>query len=151
LVRQFTAGSFPGEAPLVVRVLWEARELLGRVFGWDTDEGGLGARVTSLRDRFPADLLDVPTGPDIGALPFEPLYLLDDEWAAEIANQTMHGVVHLGWVPDGDQYRGQLAILVKPNGRHGAAYMALIKPFRYLFVYPAWLRLIERRWNAPRL
>jgi hypothetical protein len=39
--------------------------------------------------------------PDFDALPFRSLYLLDDEWAAEIANQTVHGVLHLGWVSDG--------------------------------------------------
>ena len=38
------------------------------------------------------------SGPDFGALPFTPLYLTDDEFAAEIANRTMHGVMHLGWV-----------------------------------------------------
>jgi hypothetical protein len=139
---------FPADAPLIVRVLWETRWKLGRVFGWDDDEGGLGARVTTLRDRFPADLLAAPTGPDLGNLPFIPLYQLDDEWAAEMANRTVHCVMHLGWVPDGDGgYRGQMAVLVKPNGRRGAAYMAAIKPFRYLFVYPALLRLIGHKWQ----
>ncbi len=57
------------------------------------------------------DLRDAPPGPDFDALPFTPLYLLDDEWAAEIANRTMHGVMHLGWVPDGTGgYRGQMAV-----------------------------------------
>ncbi|MGW6283302.1 DUF2867 domain-containing protein [Kribbella sp. NPDC055071] len=150
LVRQFGGSDFPDRAPLIVRVLWEARLVLGRVFGWDADEGGLRTRVESLRDRFPADLRDAPTGPDLGKLPFEPLYLLDDEWAAEIANKTMHGILHIGWVPDdGGGYRGQMAVLVKPNGRRGEAYMALIKPFRHLFVYPAMLRIIERQWQSP--
>lgn len=40
-----------------------------------------------------------------------------------------------------------MAVLVKPNGRRGAAYMMAIKPFRYLFVYPAMLRLIGRKWE----
>lgn len=151
LVAKFENGSFPDGAPLVVRGLWAARWGLGRVFGWDRADGGLGTRVATLRDRFPADLLVAPTGPAAGELPFSPLYLLADEWAAEIANQTMHGVMHIGWVPDGDGgYRGQLAVLVKPNGRRGEAYMALIKPFRYLFVYPALLRMIERSWKAPQ-
>lgn len=30
---------------------------------------------------------------------FESLYLTDDEWVAEIANRTVHGVVHVGLVP----------------------------------------------------
>jgi hypothetical protein len=36
---------------------------------------------------------------------------------------------------------------VKPRGRFGQAYMALIKPFRYLIVYPALMRHIERAWT----
>src|SRR3712207_6962224 len=39
---------------------------------------------------------------------------------------------------------GQMAVLVKPNGLFGKAYMAAIKPFRYLIVYPALMRMIER-------
>ena len=68
--------------------------------------------------------------PELAAsLPFRSLYLTDDEWAAEIANRTMHGVMHLGWVPDGTGgYRGQMAVLVKPNGLLGRAYMAAILP-----------------------
>jgi hypothetical protein len=41
-----------------------------------------------------------------------------------------------------------MAVLVKPNGLFGAAYMAVIKPFRYLWVYPALMRQIEREWRA---
>ena len=105
--------------------------------------------MPTLRDRLPADLRDGPSGPDFDALPFSPLYLLDDEWAAEIANRTMHGVMHLGWVPDGSGgYRGQMAVLVKPNGLLGSAYMAAIRPFRHLIVYPRMLRQIGRTWRT---
>jgi hypothetical protein len=41
-----------------------------------------------------------------------------------------------------------MAILVKPNGLLGTAYMAAIKPFRHLLVYPMMLRDIEREWRA---
>jgi Protein of unknown function (DUF2867) len=106
--------------------------------------------VPTLRDRLPEDLRDAPPGPDLRGLPFTPLYLLGDEFAAEIANRTMHGVVHLGWVPDqADGYRGQMAVLVNPNGPLGAFYMAAIRPFRYMIVYPALLRQIERIWRGP--
>jgi Protein of unknown function (DUF2867) len=67
---------------------------------------------------------------------------------AEISNKTVHSLMHIGWVPDGKGgYRGQMAVLVKPNGRLGAAYMAAIKPFRYLLVYPALIRWLERAWQ----
>jgi hypothetical protein len=58
----------------------------------------------------------------------------------------MHGVLHLGWVPDHTGgYRSQMAVLVKPNGRFGTAYMAAIRPLRHLIVYPTLMREIERR------
>ncbi len=80
--------------------------------------------------------------------PFTPLYVTDDEFALEIANQTVHGVMHVGWVPDGTGgYRGQMAVLVKPNGVLGAAYMAAIAPFRHLVVYPLMMRDIGRAWR----
>ena len=61
----------------------------------------------------------------------------------------MHGVLHLGWVPDETGgYHGQMAVLVRPNGRLGTAYMAAIRPFRHLIVYPAAIRQIERHWTA---
>jgi hypothetical protein len=131
----------------VARALWAIRWKLGALLGWDRPDRGLGSRVPTLRDRLPADLRDTPSGPGLDR--FTSLYLLEDEWAAEIANRTMHGVLHLGWVPDqAGGYRAQMAVLVKPNGRLGKLYMAAIRPLRHLIVYPALLRGIEREWPA---
>ena len=80
---------------------------------------------------------------------FTPLYQSDDEWALDIVNRTVHGILHIGWVKDGAGYRGQLAVLVKPNGLFGKAYLAAISPFRHRIVYPAMLRQIEAAWNQP--
>jgi hypothetical protein len=133
------------------RALWALRWKLGELFGWDDSETGLGSRVPTLRDRLPADLRDAPSGPAFDLLPFTSLYQLEDEWAAEVANETMHGVMHMAWVPDANGgYRGQMAVLVKPNGLFGTAYMAAIRPFRHLIVYPPMLRGIGREWNAER-
>ena len=127
-----------------VRTLFALRWKLGELFGWDGPDAGIGSRVPTLRDRLPADLRGTPV-PEFGTLPFTSLYLLDDEFAAETANQTMHGVLHVGVVPDGaGRYRGQMAVLVKPNGRFGNAYMAAIRPFRHVLVYPPLLREVER-------
>jgi Protein of unknown function (DUF2867) len=132
-----------------VRALFAIRWKLGALLGWDGPQEGLGSRAPTLRDRLPADLRAAPSGPGFGALPFTPLYLLDDEWAAEISNRTMHGVMHIGWIPDGSGgYRGQMAVLVKPNGRLGTVYMAAIAPFRHLIVYPPMLRRMECDWRA---
>ena len=101
----------------VVGALFAIRLVLGDLFGWDepTDD----PMRPSLRRRLPDDLRHSPltVTPAMG---FSPLYELDDEWAAELINATVHGVIHLGWVPDGTGgYRGQMAILVKPNGPLG--------------------------------
>ena len=148
LIEGFANANTSESSSVVVRALFALRWKLGELFGWDDDADGVGGRVPSLRDRMPDDLLEAERGPEVSGLPFSPLYLLHDEWAAEIANGTMHGVMHLGWVPDGSGgYRGQMAVLVKPNGIRGEAYMAAIKPFRHLLVYPRMLGDIDRRWR----
>ncbi|MFK0292754.1 DUF2867 domain-containing protein [Streptomyces sp. NPDC090442] len=151
LVRQTAEGISDGVAGegLVSRVLFAVRWKLGALLGWDKPGTGVGTRVPSLRDRLPADLRDGPQGPDLGLSPFTSLYQRDDEWAAEMGNKTVHAVMHIGWVPDGSGgYRGQMAVLVKSNGLFGSLYMAAIKPFRYLGVYPALMRSVGREWQA---
>jgi hypothetical protein len=150
LVRQVTSGERVEDGLSgAAGALWALRWKLGELLGWDRPGAGLGTRVPTLRDRLPADLRDAQPGPDFDGLPFRPLYLLDDEFAAEIANRTVHGIMHLGWVPDGTGgYRGQMAVYVKPNGLLGTAYMVAIKPFRYVIVYPALMRQIAREWRA---
>jgi hypothetical protein len=134
-----------------VRALMAIRWKLGELLGLDRPEAGLGSRVPSLRDRLPEDLRNPQAGRDSDELPFTPLYLTDDEWALEIANKTVHGVLHVGWVPQADGgHRGQIAVLVKRNGLLGAAYMAAITPFRHLIVYPLMMRDIEQKWRAEK-
>ena len=152
LVAQFASATAPADSAPVPRLLFAARWKLGEMFGWDKPGTGLGGRVRSLRERLPADLRDGPRGPDLQGMPFTSVYLTHDEWAAESANQTVHAVMHIGWVSDGrGGFHGQLAVLVKPNGLAGAVYMAAIKPFRYVGVYPALLRSIGRDWEAATL
>ncbi len=139
LVRQFAEGSGDPVPSPVGRALFALRWKLGALLGW----------VPTLRDRLPADLREGSRGPDLASVPFTSVFQTHDEWAAEMANRTMHGVMHIGWVPDGNGgYRGQMAVLVKPNGLLGAVYMLGIKPFRYLGVYPALIRSIGRDWQA---
>jgi len=130
-------------------MLFAIRWKLGALLGWDKADTGVGSRVPTLRDRLPVDLRDGPTGPEFERLPFTSVYLTDNEWAAELANRTVHAVMHLGWVPDrAGGYRGQMAVLVKPNGLRGRAYMAGIAPFRHLIVYPPLMRGIGQAWRT---
>jgi hypothetical protein len=148
LVALIASGDASRRSSRATRTLWAIRWKLGELLGWDDPDAGVGATVPTLRDRSPATLRDAPTGPELHALPFTSLYLLEDEWAAEIANRTMHGILHIGWVEDQTGgYRGQMAVLVKPNGLLGSAYMAAITPFRHLIVYPPMIREIGRAWR----
>ena len=144
------------------RALWKLRDQLGRWFdlGEIHVEDGTGPEpvgelpipgtaATSLADRLTDDLRGTAAGADFGSLPFSPLYRTDREAAAEVSNRTVHGVAHFSWVDrGGGRYRGQMAVYVKPRGLFGRAYMAAIKPFRYLIVYPALMREFERAWSA---
>lgn len=148
LVRYFALGDTSDNPSRVARTLFAIRWKLGQLLGWDDPGAAVGSRVHTVRDRLPTDLRDGPVGPDFDSLPFTSVYLTDDEWAAEMANRTGHAVMHLAWVPDGaGGYRGQMAVLVKPNGVLGKAYMAGIAPLRHLLVYPPLMRSIGQEWQ----
>jgi hypothetical protein len=133
---------------VALRTLFAIRLTVGKLLGWDESSAGLGSRVPTLRERLPEDLFSGPSGPRSAELPFTPLYLTENEWALEAANETVHGVLHLGWVPHAEHgYRGQMAVLTKPNGRLGTGYMTAIAPFRHRIVYPALMRDIAREWK----
>jgi hypothetical protein len=163
---ELMAASDPAHSSsLPTRVLWRIRDRLGILL----DLGGISApaggepddaagRLTipgtsevSLAERLPDDLRNTVADVDFGSLPFVPLYRTDVEFAAELSNRTVHAAMHLAWVDQGeDRYQGQMAVYVKPRGPFGRGYMALIKPFRHLIVYPALMRQTERAWNARR-
>ncbi|MBL0884973.1 DUF2867 domain-containing protein [Myceligenerans indicum] len=145
-VQDLAAGD-PSDSPSAVsRFLFAVRWWLGRVFSWDDAGRGTDGRVASLAERLPADLR--ATAPEAGpASPFTPLYLTDDEYATELANATVHGVLHLSIAPGEQGYVTRMAVLVRPNGRAGRFYMALIKPFRYAFVYPPLVRQFSAQWS----
>lgn len=140
------------------RALFWVRLRLGALLGWDdaTRTRAIpGCTETTLSVRLPNDLRGSASATVLGgamqqtAGGFVPLYRTDDEWAAELSNATVHGVVHLAWVKQGrDRYRAQMGVYVKPRGGLGAIYMMLIQPFRHLIVYPALMRQIGRAWGA---
>ncbi len=149
LVAQIAAGDTSANPSRAARALFAIRWKVGELLGWDEPDIDDGSRRPTLRDRLPADLRDADPGPTFATLPFTSVYQLDDEWAAELVNRTVHAVMHIGWVLDASGgHRGQMAVLVKPNGLLGAAYMAAIMPFRQLIVYPPLMREIERGWRA---
>jgi Protein of unknown function (DUF2867) len=147
LLDAFFASHREHQTSRLVRVLWRSRWRLGAVLGWDTPANGFGGRVESLRARLPAGLTTAAR--DASSKPFEVIYRLGDEWAGEIANETVHAVLHLSWVSDvtAGVHRGQMAVLVKPNGWRGRIYMAAIRPIRHRVVYPAMLQRLALEWR----
>jgi hypothetical protein len=142
------ASNAPQHADLPTRLLFAVRWKLGALLGWDEPEQEVGGRVHSLRERLPADLREAPVGRNDPDIPFTPVYQLHNECAQELANKTVHDILHLGWVQtDQGEYELRMAALVKPNGLLGRIYMVAIKPFRYLIIYPALTRRWERAWR----
>jgi hypothetical protein len=152
LLQLIASGGFANGSSGASRALFAIRWKLGELLGWDDPKDVPGSSRPTLRDRLPADLRDTPSESSLQLRPFTMLYVTDDECAGEIVNRTVHGVLHLGWVEDSaGVYRGQMAVLVKPNGLLGTAYLAAIAPFRYLIVYPAMMRQIGRLWRQRLL
>jgi len=149
LLKLMSGGDTSDNPSWIARTLFAIRWKLGELFGWDDPDSKVGSRVATLRDRLPADLREGPAGPTFERLPFTSVFLTSNEFAAEMSNKTCHAVMHLTWVPDGTgRYRGQMTVLVNPNGRLGRLYMAAILPFRHLLVYPPLLKGIAKEWEA---
>jgi len=136
------------------RVLFGIRHRVGGWLGWDDLPRPLAipeVSETTLSARLPEDLRTTVTDLDLRVkdFAFAFLYRTDVEWAAELSNRTVHAVMHLVWIKEGEgRYRGQMGVYVKPRGRLGEVYMAAIAPFRHRVVYPALMRHIERAWSA---
>jgi len=100
-----------------------------------------GDSETTLSARLPEDPPNTAADADLSSASFTPLYRTDAEWAAELSSRTVHAVMHLAWIGQGEgRYRGQLGVYVRPRGRAGAACMALIAPLRHHAVCPALIR-----------
>lgn len=148
----------PTDAGLPTRALIWLRFRLGDLL--DLDDPSKQHRIpgsmdTTLASRVPEPLRgsarDTALNEVFRVAGLVPLYRTDDEWAGEISNSTVHGVLHLAWVEQGNgRYSAQLAIYVKARGALGHVYMMLIQPFRHLIVYPALMRQIERAWSERR-
>ena len=148
-VRVFAANGFDSDSR-IARALFRLRFAIGRVLGWDSGppqpipgcaDTTVAARLTAAdraRDQLAGAPLPVPH-PDV-----RPIYLFDDEALLEIANKTIHALLHLAW----DDDTIAMTVLVKSRGWFSNAYLAAIKPFRHAIVYPAMFRTVARAWSA---
>ena len=135
--------------------LFALRRFLGWVFRLDTGPalpvpGRSESRIrTRLDDADRAR--DLGTFPPVVGIGFEPVYVFADEALLEIANRTIHALLHLSWVEASPgRYDAVLAVYVKSRGLVSRVYMASIAPFRHWVVYPAWIAHLVRTWEVMR-
>ena len=112
LLEVMTSRDLARQASPMTRLLFGARMLLGRWFGWDdgAERPIPGRDEASLAERLPDDLRGTAAGLRMGSS-FSPLYRTGTEFAAELSNQTVHGVMHLAWVDRGHgRYQGRCGL-----------------------------------------
>jgi SAM-dependent methyltransferase len=133
------------------------RMYLGETFNLDKNINTLpipGSKELSFRERLSEEDLkrSLEESKGEGAQDngtWRTVYRYENEMLTELSNDTVHALMHLGWVhKHGNYYTAQLAVYAKPRGALGEFYMRLIMPFRQLVVYPAMLDEVEKRWEA---
>jgi hypothetical protein len=146
-VRRFFTAQTATSANAAVRLLFAIRSLLGKTFGWDSDQNRWAeeyySRRLSAEDR--AQTLVAPGTPDG---PFRTVYVFENEALSEIRNATVHAFSCLALRPVTTGYWLYWAIYVKPISPLTARYMKLIDPFRRAVVYPAVIRRVEFAWRT---
>ena len=139
-------GSRRATAKPAVRVLFQLRWALGRVFGWD-DERRDPLAQSYMHRLTEADRLQSEVRPGTREGPFRVLYVFANEALSELRNATVHGFMALALVPRPEGYTLYMAVYVSPVSRLTPFYMALIDPFRRFIVYPALCRDAQRSWS----
>lgn len=144
LQRLLTFGDLEQANPIVAG-LFKLRWLLGRLFGWDDEKHDLPAAsyVHHLTDE---DREHSRVEPGSADGPFQVIYRFENESLGEIVNATVHAFALTAMERTADGYTVYLGVYVKKINRLTPLYMALIDPFRKLFVYPAMIRKMERTW-----
>lgn len=125
--------------------LMAIRLLLGKVFGWDREP------ATFARETFATRLTTndlsmslVPAGTYDGS--FRVVYRFQNEQLLELMNSTVHGAMLSALFETSTAYRFYLGVYVRKVSSFTPIYMALIRPFRKLVVYPSLLRSICAAW-----
>jgi len=133
--------------PFIVTWLFRFRNFLGRVFGWDKGADSPELPATSyIHNLTDDDCARSFHEPGITDPPQRLVYDFDNEVLGEIINKTVHAFVHASLHKTEMGHRMVMAVYVKPVGAITRFYMALIKPFRHLIIYPALLQRVRRLW-----
>ncbi|MDH3223374.1 MAG: DUF2867 domain-containing protein [Gemmatimonadota bacterium] len=139
-----------GSLGLVVPALFGIRRRLGAWLGWDGPVDGQRpsvSMVSRVPERTLADSL-VPPGSRDG--PFSVVYVAADEAMSEIRNATVEAYLVSTLRPVTGGCELLFAVHVLPVGIWTRPYLALIAPFRRLFVYPALLKGMHQAWQGAK-
>lgn len=140
----------------LVSFLFTIRFWISKIFPLDKNINTLpipGCQETTIKSRLTKqDIEKSKAGKAIKSigtdLEFRPVYLFEDESLHELSNDTVHGLIHVGWIKKNDNYyTATLAIYVIPRGIYGKIYLKLIEPFRHHIVYPAMMKAIKAQWK----
>lgn len=141
----------------IASILFNLRSLIAKIIPLDKNINSLpipGCRETTIKTRLNVSGRDknIKTGSSIkideSGLEFLPVYLLKNESLHELSNDTVHALIHFGWIiKNNGCYTATLAIYVKPRGGIGDIYLKVIEPFRRYIVYPTIMRNIMNQWH----
>jgi hypothetical protein len=146
LLRIVNFGDFEN-ANRIVSGLFKLRWRIGRALGWDKKPIGVPA-ASYLHRLTPAERERSLVAPGSADGPFRLMYRYENESLGELINATVHAFALTAMEATPDGYTVYLGVYVKKVHRLTPVYMALIDPFRKLFVYPAIIRKMERTWAA---
>ena len=142
---------------LLARLLVFLRVYLGESFGLDKNVNSLpipGSTEISIKERLSDEdqirsLVESSEEGEPKRGIWRTVYLYENEMLTELSNDTVHALMHFGWVhKSGNHYTVQLAVYEKSRGNFGEFYMKLIMPFRHVIVYPAMMDEVKKRWEA---
>jgi SAM-dependent methyltransferase len=141
---------------LIARSLIFLRVYLGEMFGLDKNINSLpipGCRENSIKDRLSVEdrKRSLAESSEEGAPNkgiWRTVYLYENEMLTELSNDTVHALMHFGWVhKSGNYFTAQLAVYAKLRGNLGKFYMKLIMPFRQLIIYPTMMEDVNNKWE----
>ena len=133
----------------IVRGLFKLRWALRSLFDWDyeTHQVSDASYVHRLTEDDRDQSLDEP-GSAFRNTPFRVIYTLENESLNEIINFTVHAFSLMTMELAEDGYTVYWAIYTKRVNWFTPVYLTLIDPFRWVFVYPAVIKRLERAWGT---
>jgi Protein of unknown function (DUF2867) len=130
----------------VARALLNIRLFIGRMLFWDREPAATAweSFATRLTTADRSKSL-VPAGTPEGL--FRVVYRFENEQLLEVANRTVHAAALSALIETANAYHFYFGVYVRNVSRFTPLYMALIDPFRKLFVYPSMLRNLRASWD----